>query len=119
MRKGNIIAILGAGAIGLCTMIAAKQLGATTFMSDPVDFKLNKAKQLGADFAINPKTQDLSKIVKDLTQNKGVDVAIDCAGAPMSLMDCINLVKKDGTVVVTALFKKNVKIDSGPSHKRT
>jgi L-iditol 2-dehydrogenase len=113
IKNGQFVAVLGAGAIGLCTLIIAKHLEIASIISDIVDFKLDKAKSLGADFIINPKSEELYKIVRDATKGKGVDVAIDCAGVSKSLTDSLSLVKKGGTVVVTALFKKSVEMDPG------
>jgi len=108
--KGQTIAIFGAGAIGLSTLIAAKYFGAKTFVFEPVEFKANLAKKLGADIVANPLLQDVKKILSDISI-KYVDASIDCAGAKSSLLNAIDIVKKDGRVIVTALFKEKVTID--------
>ncbi len=110
IKQGQTIAIFGAGAIGLSTLIAAKYFGAKTLVFEPIEFKANIAKKLGADMTANPLTQETKKILSEISL-KGVDAAIDCAGVKNSFLNAIEAVKKDGKVVVTALFKDKVEVD--------
>ncbi|MEM2180086.1 MAG: alcohol dehydrogenase catalytic domain-containing protein [Nitrososphaeria archaeon] len=110
VKPDQTLAIFGAGAIGLSTLIIAKYFGTKTLVFEPVEFKANIAKKLGADIVANPILHDTKKILSEISI-KGVDAAIDCAGAKSSLLNAIDMVKKDGRVVVTALFKEKIEID--------
>jgi L-iditol 2-dehydrogenase len=110
IEQGQAIAIFGSGAIGLSTLIIAKYFGAKVLVIEPIEFKANLAKRLGADIIINPLTHEIKKILSE-TFPKGVDAAVDCAGAKNSLLNAIEVVKKGGRVIVTALFKEKVEID--------
>lgn len=110
VKPGEIVAIFGAGAIGLCTLIAAKYLGAETLVFEPVEFKADVARKLGADKVVNPYSQDIRSVLNEMSI-KEVDVAIDCAGVRESLLSAIEIVKKTGKIIVTALFDKEVEIN--------
>lgn len=111
LKSGQTALIIGAGAIGLCTLIAAKLLNIKTLVCEINDFKINVAKKLGADAVVNPLTQDLREALKSFGMPKGVDATIDCAGTKESILNAIDSVKKAGTVVITALFKSRAEID--------
>jgi L-iditol 2-dehydrogenase len=110
IREGMYVVILGAGAIGLTTLICVKYYGAKVLVSEPIDFKRELARRLGASVVVNPFEEDLKRVVKELTP-EGVDVVIDCAGTEGSIKDALEVVKKRGVVVITAMFREDTKVD--------
>jgi 2-desacetyl-2-hydroxyethyl bacteriochlorophyllide A dehydrogenase len=108
---GDYVAIIGAGPIGLFTLQAVKLLGAAkTVIADLSDYRLQKAKELGADLMINPKRDDIIKTIMELTSNKGVDVSIEAVGKEETVNQAIKIVKKGGIVTVAGLLEKTMKI---------
>lgn len=78
---GDSAAILGAGPIGLRTLEAAKLAGISPIVvSEPLDYRLEKAKELGANEVVNPLKEDAIERVMQLTDGTGVDVVYDTAG---------------------------------------
>lgn len=78
---GNSAVVIGAGPIGLRTLEVAKAAGVSPiFVSEPVDYRLKKAKELGADAVINPMEEDPVERVMELTDGAGVDIVYDAAG---------------------------------------
>src|SRR5207302_6067487 len=78
---GESVAILGAGPIGLLFLMLFKSAGAgKVFVIEPTEFRRQMAERLGADAALNPKTEDCSADVKAITRI-GVDVVVDAAGS--------------------------------------
>ena len=67
---------------------------------DVEDRKLAVAKQLGADEAINSKSTDAVKAIKDLTNGAGADMVMECVGASAPIETAINCVRKGGAVVL-------------------
>ena len=58
--------------------------------------RLNIAKELGAHTIVDVFTQDLQEIVAGLTEGIGVDVAVECSGAPSAVNPAIKVLKKMG-----------------------
>ena len=87
VTKGNIrpnedVLILGAGAgVGTAAIQIAKMAGCRVFATASSDEKLERARQLGADFLINYKTEEFDRKIRDLTNKRGVDVVVDYIGA--------------------------------------
>lgn len=81
LKAGESVAIVGAGGgVNSFSIQLAKHLGATVYAVTSSEEKLQKAKALGADHAINHKTEDWSKAVFLATGKRGVDVVVDNVG---------------------------------------
>src|SRR2546427_9384422 len=82
IRPGEDVLILGAGAgVGTAAIQIAKMTGCRVFVTASNDEKLERARQLGADFLINYKTEEFDKKIRELTNKRGVDVVVDYIGA--------------------------------------
>src|SRR2546426_6127170 len=82
IRPGEDVLILGAGAgVGTAAIQIAKMTGCRVFATASSDEKLERARQLGADFLINYKTEEFDKKIRELTNKRGVDVVVDYIGA--------------------------------------
>ena len=94
--ESRSVAVIGAGPIGLLTLLAAKRKGATeTTMVDLAAAPLAFATRLGADRVV-----DLSKDPDGLAKIPAPDVIIEAAGAPAALEGAIGAVARGGTVVL-------------------
>ncbi|MBM3705514.1 MAG: zinc-binding dehydrogenase [Actinobacteria bacterium] len=84
ITEGDIIAINGAGPIGLLWIVLAKLKGARVIATDLSEERLAVAEGFGADFTVSVSSvQDQVEAVKKLTDGKkGVDVAVDATGFP-------------------------------------
>lgn len=98
IKAGDTVLILGGGTIGLVMLQLARHAGAaTTIVVEPIEHKCDIARQLGADFLLNPRVDDVHAAVMDLT-GVGADVSIECAGTPGTMRQSINLTRRGGTV---------------------
>lgn len=79
VRAGEWVAIHGTGGIGLSTLLLAKMLGAQVVVVDIVDEKLEHAKSLGADAAVNASSADPAQAIHDITGG-GAHVSIEALG---------------------------------------
>ncbi len=108
VKLGQTVAILGAGCIGLVTLLAAKAYGATQIIvGDVLEKRLNKARELGA-VAINTAEEDFAAKVMELTGGCGADVCIDCAGFSATVDSCLSSAKPAGTVIIVGLGQDRV-----------
>jgi len=98
---GDSVAIFGAGAIGLMLAVFAGAAGAQKIILLDIDEKkLNFARQLGYDHALNSASNDWLDEVRSITAGKGVDLAIEGAGAASAAEGCFTAVKPLGRVVL-------------------
>jgi len=110
--RGDKVAILGAGPIGLGLMMAAKNSGATKiFITDALDYNLEIAKKLGASSPINTTFEDAVERILKETDGEGVDTVFIAVGIQSVLNDSFKIVKRGGKVSEVALFGKKPEID--------
>lgn len=109
-RAGNLgdkVLILGAGTIGLLTMQVAKAYGASEVaITDIKDWKLELAKELGADHVINPSKEDLGRFVNRWTDGIGVDSSFEAVGAEATFNQALKYTRKGGSVVIIGVFEQ-------------
>ncbi len=79
VRAGEWVAVHGTGGIGLSALLLAKMLGAQVVVVDIVEEKLQHAKQLGADAAVNAAETDVVAAIRDITGG-GAQVSIEALG---------------------------------------
>ena len=98
---GKTVAILGAGPVGLCVLQAVIVGGASqVIVTDIKDHLLKCAKQLGATEVINAGSYDPVKKILELTDGRGVDIAIEAVGSRVTFRQMFDVVGKGGTVVL-------------------
>lgn len=102
---GRTTLIQGPGQQGLACLVAAKAAGADCTIISGLErdkARLEIAKALGADYAINVEQEDLEACVNRATANRGVDVSIDTAGGDSTLLKALQLTRKGGLVLFAA-----------------
>jgi len=92
------VLITGVGPIGLSTLVIAKFHGARVIAADTNEARLAQAKNLGADYTFNPVKDNVLDRVKEITEKKGVGVAVDCSGADTAQIQCLEAVGGNGRV---------------------
>lgn len=102
LNGSKTVAIFGVGPMGNGGVLMAKGFGATVIAVDVNEERLQLAKELGADYTINPKKEDSIAWIKELSGGKGVDAAINTAGGDSIVGDALNAVKARGTVALVA-----------------
>ena len=82
LKAGETVLVWGiGGGVSLAALRVAKLLGARVIATSSDDAKLAAARQLGADVALNHRTQEVSQEVRALTNKRGVDVVVENVGA--------------------------------------
>jgi 2-desacetyl-2-hydroxyethyl bacteriochlorophyllide A dehydrogenase len=101
LRAGGTVAIVGGGTIGLLALQLAKRSGAALVaISEPDPDRRALAVKLGADVAIDPRSEDPRERLLAETHGIGVDVAIEAVGAVVTAQTAISLPRRSGTVVL-------------------
>jgi L-iditol 2-dehydrogenase len=109
VKLGDKVVILGAGCIGLVTLLACKAFGATdVIVVDVIEKRLECAKKLGASYVINAKNENVLEKIAELTGGKGVDKVIETAGSEFTIKQTAYMVKRGGTIVLVGLASKDI-----------
>ena len=89
VAEGERVLVLGAGAIGLLTMIAARTRGAEVWIADVVASRLEVATTLGAAGTVDLAQETVDSVVQAATGGDGFDVVLEATGLPVSFLNAI------------------------------
>jgi 2-desacetyl-2-hydroxyethyl bacteriochlorophyllide A dehydrogenase len=106
LTKDDIVFIMGAGPVGLSILKRVKLAGATCFISDIVDKRLDFARQYGADTVIDAKNTDVKEEILKLTNGNGATVVIDAVCSTRSLEMALTYVCSAGRVITLGFGKE-------------
>jgi propanol-preferring alcohol dehydrogenase len=102
--QSNLV-IFGAGGLGLMGVQIARAItNANIIIVDIDDAKLQTAKELGADHAVNSKDPDAVQKIMTLCGGKGADCIIDFVNAPPTVKMGLAVIRKRGTMTLVGLF---------------
>ena len=109
IKPGDTVAIVGAGPIGLAVLLTAQfYTPAAIIMIDIDDYRLEQTLTFGATHTINSTKEDAIKKVFALTENKGVDVAIEAVGVPATFELCESIIAPGGHIANIGVHGKSV-----------
>ncbi|MCZ6789057.1 MAG: zinc-binding dehydrogenase [Chloroflexi bacterium] len=132
VRPGDLVLIPGAGSgVSVYAIQIAKASGAVVFTTTSTEEKMSKARDLGADHVINYKTDDVVKVVRELTDGRGMDLVIDHVGEA-TWEQSLGSLRKGGRMVslgattgthypldIRAFYPSEVAIMASGSHTRS
>jgi alcohol dehydrogenase len=99
IQPGDVVAVVGAGPIGLATIIGARLFSPSSIVAiDLADSRLEAAKAFGADSTVNSQRADPREAVRLLTNGLGADVAIEAVGIPATFELATSLIRPGGHV---------------------
>jgi len=99
VQPGDTVAVVGAGPIGLATIMTAKLFTPGRIVAiDLADARLERALEFGADVTINNSREDAIARIMELTERLGVDVAVEAVGVPDTFELCTAIVRPGGHV---------------------
>ena len=99
IRPGDVVAVVGAGPIGLSAIMGARLFSPSHIIAiDKADSRLEAAKQFGADITVNNSREDALAVVHELTGGLGADVAIEAVGVPATFELAAELIRPGGHV---------------------
>ncbi|KAJ8919061.1 hypothetical protein NQ315_016968 [Exocentrus adspersus] len=113
IRIGDVVLVLGAGPIGLVSLLTAKAFGASkVIVTDVIDVKLEMAKRLGADCVIKTSDMNEEQIINCVKELLGEDptVSIECSGAEQSVRVALSVTRTAGKVVLVGVGNFEMKL---------
>lgn len=105
---GSSIAIIGPGPIGLLAVQVARQLGASSIsLVGTRESRLKLGETFGADLVLNAREDDVVARIRE-THPHGVDIVLECSGAPTAVDQALKLARRAGRVVLVGFFEEPV-----------
>jgi len=105
ITPGDRVLIMGAGPVGLMTLIAAVTHGASEIhVVDVFDWRLEKAKEFGATATINAKSENVTERIRELTKGEYVDVTMETSGSPDAAAQSVKVTRRGGTIALVGLY---------------
>ncbi len=106
------VAVVGAGPIGCCAIAVARAAGARFIVATDVrPFRLDLAKKMGADLAIDSSREDAVDAVKKATGGQGVDVVLEMSGHPDAVQQGFRMVRRGGRISLLGIPSQPVPLD--------
>jgi threonine 3-dehydrogenase len=106
------VAITGAGPIGLFAIAVARAVGAAQVVVIEVNEHRRKiAREMKADFVLDPTKDDVRSIVKERTGGLGVDIVLEMAGHPDAIRTAFDIVRRGGRISLLGLTSKPVSLN--------
>ncbi|MBK5288248.1 MAG: Zn-dependent alcohol dehydrogenase [Acidimicrobiia bacterium] len=105
IRKGDTVAVIGCGGVGLNVIQGAKHAGAERIIAvDMVDGKLQTAQKFGATDLVNPSTDgDAVAKVMELSGGRGADVAFEVIGLGATIEQALQMTRRGGQAVIVGV----------------
>ena len=111
VKIGDTVAVFAQGPIGLCATAGAKLSGASLIIViDSIEKRLKMAREVGADVTINFKEKDPVAAILEITNGRGVDVAIEALGTEMTFQSSMKVLKPGGTLSSLGVYSKDLQI---------
>jgi alcohol dehydrogenase len=99
VKPGDVVAVVGAGPVGLAAMMTSSLYGAARVIALDLDpNRLEQARDFGATDVVASDAPDWVEQVKAMTDGFGVDVAIEAVGIPATFEACTRIVRPGGSV---------------------
>ncbi len=111
VKPGDVVAVVGAGPVGLAAIMTAGLYGASRIIAvDLDDNRVQQAKAFGATDGVNSGDADWKDQVMAMTDGMGVDVAIEAVGVPATFTMATELVRPGGTVANVGVHGASVEL---------
>ncbi|WP_043500219.1 zinc-dependent alcohol dehydrogenase family protein [Georgenia sp. SUBG003] len=111
VEPGDVVAVIGAGPVGLAAMMTAGLYGAARIIAVDLDEnRLEQAKSFGATDSVNSGDADWVEKVMAMTDGLGVDVAIEAVGIPATFEACTRIVRPGGSIANVGVHGKPVEL---------
>lgn len=115
----DTVLITGLGPVGLGGVVNARFRGARVIGVESVQYRVARAMEMGAAAVFDPTDPDLVKRIRDLTDGRGVDCALDCSGTVAAQRLCLEATRRRGKVAFVGECGDELKIRVSPDLIRT
>ena len=109
--RGATVLVIGAGIMGLLTMVLARRRGARRLVvSDPLEERRRTATRLGATLTIDPTRESLRDRVMEVTRGRGADLVCEAVGKPELVAEALALTKPTGALQLVGVNPKGSRL---------
>jgi len=112
--------VVGSGVMGLLHLLAARCMGLRITVSDPDPARLGVARELGADFAVDPRETDIAAFARSITDGRGFSSCVIASPAPAAFARAVPALAKCARVNIYTSYDEPVPvpIDANEIHRR-
>lgn len=111
IKPGDVVAVIGAGPVGLAAIMTAGLYGAARIIAVDLDkHRTTKAKEFGASDGVNSGDADWMDQIMGMTDGLGVDTAIEAVGVPDTFDACTKIVRPGGTIANVGVHGEPVEL---------
>jgi L-iditol 2-dehydrogenase len=107
LKEGQAMLVLGCGVSGLTHIQLAKLKNIKVIATDLNEYRLEKARQLGADYAVNAGDFSIDRL-RELNDGNLAEAVVVCTGASGALSDAIDCVDRRGTILFFAITQEDI-----------
>ncbi len=107
VNLGETVVVFGLGVVGQLLVQMLRASGAATIVAvDPIEERRKLAQRAGADLGVDPSTtEDVAAQIRDVTRNRGADIAFEASGVSVALQEAIRTVGYEGRVVAMSFYQ--------------
>ena len=112
VKPGDVVAVIGAGPVGLAVISTAGLYGAARIIAVDIDAnRVEQAKGFGATDGVNSGDPDWKDQIMAMTDGFGVDVAVEAVGVPQTFQMCTEIVRPGGHVANVGVHGTSVDLE--------
>ncbi|MED1472422.1 zinc-binding dehydrogenase [Bacillus salipaludis] len=113
IHAGDWVLLSGPGPIGLLclSLLVAKGCNVIVTGTSQDEKRLNIAKELGANTVVDIFVEDLRDVIQEKTNGMGVDITVECSGAPSAVNTCLKSLKKMGKHIQVGIIGSEIDLD--------
>jgi len=108
----DVICVFGCGMIGLGVVFSSALISKCVIAVDIQDEKLEKARNLGADYCINADKKNIDEALRKITREKGVNVIFEAVGSVEIFENAIEIINNAGRIITIGYTKEVAKIET-------
>ena len=108
VTDSDVVLVIGCGMVGMGAVVRSALRGATVIAADIDDEKLQLAREMGASYTLNTKTDDVNSRLLEMTSGLGPDVVIEAVGSTPTYQMAVDVVAFTGRVVCIGYAKSEV-----------
>ena len=108
VTDSDVVLVIGCGMVGMGAVVRSALRGATVIAADIDDEKLQLAREMGASYTLNTKTDDVNTRLLEMTSGFGPDVVIEAVGSTPTYQMAVDVVAFTGRVVCIGYAKSEV-----------
>ena len=108
VTDSDVVLVIGCGMVGMGAVVRSALRGATVIAADIDDEKLQLAREMGASYTLNTKTDDVNARLLEMTSGFGPDVVIEAVGSTPTYQMAVDVVAFTGRVVCIGYAKSEV-----------